>query len=434
MSTEPASTTVLEIVEPEQEITALVQSTGLQPEVAASLHQSFAPLFTEARGIIEKSRGINVTDVSQKLQMRIAREYRLALRKIRTTGDATRKALKEESMRRGKAIDGFFNILVHLTDSEETRLAEAEQFALRKEEERRAKLKADREEALKPYGLDTSFMDLGAMPDATFTQLLENSRAAFERAKEEARKIEQAKIEAENARLKEEARIREENLRLKKEAEEREAAAKAEVERLAAIAAEDHRKASEALRVAKEKAEAERKRIQAENDAKLAAERQKAAEEAFIAKEQAELAAKQAKADAAAKQAALEAQMRADAAAAQEKAQEAARKAKIAILEQQKKAELERKAREKAEGEAKALREAKEAEEAEKLRLAEVEAEKARAAALAPDRQKLTVYVAAVRALHVPNLNSGAGKLVAEDLTARLEAFAAYCERKAATL
>lgn len=414
MTTESATT--LEVVEPEKEITTLIATSGIQPEVAQSLQSAFAPLFVEARSIIEKSKAINVTDVSQTLEMKVARAYRLALRKIRTTGDATRKTLKEDSLRRSKAIDGFFNILVHITDGEETRLADAEQFALKKEEERKATLKVDRQDALKPYGLDTSFIDLGAMDDATFTQLLENSRAAHEKRQEDARRAEQARIEAENARLKEEARIRDENARLKREADEREAAAKAERERLEAVAAEERRKAAEAA----EAARIEKERLAAENEAKLAAERAQAAETLRLQQEQAALERKQAQEEA--DRVAREKQAAAEADAL--KAKEAAKKAKA---DADKKLAQERAAREKLE------QEAKERQEAENLRLQQ-ESIARLAASLAPDREKLTAYVAAVRALTVPAMASDSGKAIEANFVQRREAYLAYLERAAATL
>jgi hypothetical protein len=56
------------------------------------------------------------------------------------------------------------------------------------------------------------------------------------------------------------------------------------------------------------------------------------------------------------------------------------------------------------------------------------------AAALAPDREKLTAYVAAVRALVVPALSSDAGKAIEANLVQRREAYCAYLERTATTL
>jgi hypothetical protein len=378
----------LEIMpEVEKDLRLVIQQNNLLDETAKNLSESFAPFFRNAKSVIEKSRGITVTDASQRLEIKLARECRLELRSIRVESDKTRKALGEESLRKKRAIDGFHAILVHLTDSEETRLREQEEFVERQEAEKKAKLKADREAALAPYGIDVTFISLGEMSDEAWGQLLENTQAAHTAKLEAARKAEEERIRLDNERLKEEARIREENAKLKREAEEREAAAKVERER-----------------VAKEKAEAE---AEARRQQELALAKLRAEREAFIAQRKKE----------------------------QEEAFAAAEKVR---KESEAKAKAEREAREKAEAElatarAEKARQEKEAKEAEELRAFQ-QAEVDRKAALAPDRERLRAYIAAIRALQVPNLNSGAGVEVAVDLKARLAAFLAYCERKANTL
>lgn len=410
MSIEPAT---LEVMEPEQkQLLAVVQETGIQPDTAASLQTSFAPLFRDAKTLVEQSKQIVVTDVSQTVQMKLAREFRLGLRKIRIESDKKRKDMGETARKTVNAINGFHNILLHIVDTEETRLDEQEKFAVRKEEERKAALKLAREEQLKPFGLDTSFMDLGAMPDSTFTQLLENSRAAAERKAEDTRKAEAARIEAENARLREEARIREENEKLKREAEEREKSAKAERERLEAVAADERKKAAEAKRLADEEAA----RLKAEADKALAEEKRVADEAAMVAQKKAAAALKAQKDKAAATQKIADlkaAEFKAQAERELAEARAARQKAEIEFADA--KAEQERQH---------ALKAQQEAEE--NARIA--------AAALAPDREKLTAYVAQVRRLVVPTMSTEAGQLIVTDLAARLEAFAAYVERKASQL
>ncbi len=247
------------------QVTLVAEQNGLQADTTKTLQASFTPLYTKARSVLEKSRLLVVTDASQKFEIKMARECRLALKSIRVDGDKLRKSLKEESLRRGKAIDGFNAILVDMLATEETRLEEQERIVERQEEERKAALKTKREELLKPFGIDLTGFSLGDMSDATFTQLLENTVAAHESKLAAARKAEEERIATENARLKEEARIREENARLKKEAEEREAAAKIEREKAAA--------AAEQARLEKERIEAETARQLAELARKAAIDR-----------------------------------------------------------------------------------------------------------------------------------------------------------------
>lgn len=365
----------VELVNDERAL-AVIRQNALTPDTAKNLTDSFAPLFNEAGRVIEKSRGIVVTDAAQTLEIKLARECRLALRKIRVAGDKVRKDLKEDSLRRGKAIDGFYNILLHLTDEEERRLEEQEKFAERKEAERKAALKAEREDALRPYKIDTAFMQLGEMSAEAFDQFLTNTKLAHQAKIEAERRAEEERIRLENERLKEQARIRDENERLRREAEEREAAAKIERERLA----KERAAAEEAARKEREAAEAERRRLEAE---KRAIE-----EKARLEREAAEKAA----------------------AAAKRKAEEVARK--------------ERQAREAAEAQLRAQR------EAEAKRRQEEEAAQ-RKAAMAPDRDKLHAFADEIAAVEVGTLASDQARAVAVDASRRVAALVGWIKQAA---
>ena len=58
--------------------------------------------------------------------MQEARIARLALRDIRIQADKTRKALKEESLRYGKAVQGVYNVIEYLITPIEKHLEERE--------------------------------------------------------------------------------------------------------------------------------------------------------------------------------------------------------------------------------------------------------------------------------------------------------------------
>lgn len=411
-----------------EQLLAVAAQSGLPAETAQTLQAAFLPAFAEARTIIEKSRGIVVTDVSQVLDIKVARTYRLALRSVRTGADKLRKELKEDGLRRGKAIDGFYNILVHMLDGEETRLHEQEQFAERAEAARRATLEVERTKELATYGV--TLVGLGAMADETYAQLLFNAKVGHEAKLEAARKAEAERIAAENARLVEEARIRAENERLKREADEREAAAKIEREAAAqkqreadaAIAAErakaqaEAAAAAEAARVEKERVEAlaaEEKR-KAAAAAKLAAAKAKAERDAIEAKAKAEREA-------------AEAAARAERERLQALAEIERQKAETARLAAEAKAKEEREAREKVEAELRA------AKEAEAKRLAE-EAEAQRQAALAPDKEKLLGLAIQLRATEIPALSTPDGRAVTALLVTKLDKLAAWLEQEASVL
>ena len=377
---------------PESQMLAVAAQSGLPAETAQTLQAAFLPAFSEARAIIEKSRGIVVTDASQVLDIKVARTYRLALRSVRTGADKLRKDLKEDGLRRGKAIDGFYNILVHLLDGEETRLADQEKFAERAEAARRSALEVERTKELAAYGV--SLVGLGAMANETYSQLLFNARVGHEAKIEAARKAEAERIAAENARLVEEARIREENEKLKAQAAAAAEAARVEKERVEALAAEEKRKAAEAAKKAAAKAKAEREAI----EAKAKAERE-----------------------------AAEAAAKAERERLQALAEIERQKAETARLAAEAKAKEEREAREKVEAE---LRAAKEA-EAKRL---EEEAEARRQAALAPDKEKLLGLALCIRTFATPVLTTDDGKAVGALFETKIAKLAAWLEQEAQSL
>jgi len=329
---------------PAGKLALVVRESGLELESAQSVLSSFEPLLREAEDWRKKVEVINVTDVTQVREMKLAREGRLALREIRINAEKARKRLKEDSLRRGKAIDGVYNVIEFVIAPLEKRLLEQEQFAERREAERKAALKAERESRLRTYAIDPSFYKLDEMPEPSFLQLLESCRLAHEAKLRAEQQAEADRIAREKALEEERARVRAENERLRREAAEHEESLRQE------------RLRQQALReVERQKAEAEKLEIM-----RKAEQARKEAEE-LQRKERERLAAEHA--------------------------------------ELQRKAALEREARLKVEAEAKARDEAERARQAENERLIKL-------AALAPDKEKIRDYVANLRRIPTPELKS----------------------------
>ncbi|QDT46210.1 IgA-specific serine endopeptidase autotransporter precursor [Symmachiella dynata] len=225
---------------------------------ASLLQTTFAPYFKRAEEWRKKAESISVTSVDDKEAMKNAREARLHLKNIRVDVEKTRKELKEESLRKGKAIDGMANVIKFLIVPIEEHLDKQEKFVEIQEQKRKKELKIKREQELMEIEVDTSFYNLGDMPDEQYAKLLESSTQAYNMAKEAAEKANQERIAKEKAEAKERERIRVENERLKKEAVEREKKLEAEREK---------------ARIEREKAEAEQKKEVAAQQAKLEAER-----------------------------------------------------------------------------------------------------------------------------------------------------------------
>lgn len=364
---------------------------GLEPESALAIRSAFEEMFSSAETWAASARLIKVTSVDQKREMKMARESRLALKDIRVKAEHARKRLKEDSTRRGKAIDGIANVLKALIEPIEEHLLEQETFAERAETARKDALKSAREETLRALGADPSvYANLGETSEETWTLTLEAARAAKEAREEAAKQVELVRVEA-----------------------ERIAAEKRETERLARIQAE-------AERVARERAAAEENaRLQAEKEeleAKAKAEREQAA---------AELSAVEAKAAAERDVAAVEA------ATAKATADRIAAEQNAALT-------AARVARAEAEAEAERVKAAADAErqaaERETKRKHDEDLAARQAAALAPDREKLAAFASTLRALEIPTLTTPPGKAAAAKVADQIAKMAAWVEKTGASL
>jgi hypothetical protein len=126
--------------------------------------------------------------------MKLDRQLRLTFRALRVEADKKRKILKEDSIRRGKAVDGVYHVIEYLIVPIEQKLEEAEKFAEREEAAAKAKLKKEREDLLIPFDVAIEFYDLAEMPEANFARLLDDTRRSH------AAKVEE-KIRANNERI-----------------------------------------------------------------------------------------------------------------------------------------------------------------------------------------------------------------------------------------
>jgi hypothetical protein len=353
----------------DENLQLVIKENNLELESAQFLVVTFEPLLKQAHEWAAKVANINVTDASQTREMKLARETRLALREIRIKTEKARKSLGEEGVRRNRAINGAANIIKFLVEPLEEKLEAQEKFVELQEAKRKSELKQTRLMLLAPYAIDTSFYDLGEMPENVFNQLLESTKLTFESKQKEVQRLEQERIDSEKKKAEEQERIRLENEKLKAEAQARETAAQIE-----------RHKAAEALKAAQEAARKEKEAAERAMAAKLAEERKKAAEAAAKLAEE----------------------------------QKAAREAS------EKKLKAEREAREALEAKVKAQEEAtRRAQEAEKAKQA--------AAAGASDNEKLIQFAKDIRALKIPNLNA---QELPNLLKSQTEKFAQWVEKQ----
>lgn len=358
--------TKCEILTPSLDL--IVSDSGIERESGLILKKEFVPFMVQAEEW--KAKVATVTDP------KIARASRLTLKSIRIQADKMREKLKEDSIKRGKAIQGLYNAVAGMIEPMEKTLLDVEEAAERAESARKFALKTKRETLLAPYGINTAFYSLDVMPEEEFDRLLSTTKEVHElrlaaEAKKAADEAERVRIESEKRAAKEKAdaeereRIRLENARLKKEADEREAAAKLEREKAAAQLAEERKKAEAEAR-------AERDRVakqKAEDDAKAEKER-----------------------------------------------------ARLALIAKQ-----EREAREKLESEARAVR------EREAARQAEEAAQTAKAAA-APDKEKLTALAELLLSVEMPAMATKSGEKAVREIVLSLHALCVEIRNKSERL
>jgi len=211
---------------------------------------------------------------------------RLELKKIRVEAEKKRKEMKSESLRKGKAIDGFANIIKFLIVPIEEHLQKQEDFIKVLEKAKLDELEAKRNFLLEEYeeGLSGNY-NLRDMEQEVFDLLTEKHERNKQDTIEAEKKAEREYIEREEAEAKERDRIKQENELLKKEAAERE---KEEAKR--AEREQQKREAQEAI-LAKERKEKER--LEAELKAK-----QEAEEKARLDQEEKERSEREAKEEA----------------------------------------------------------------------------------------------------------------------------------------
>jgi len=255
----------------DNQLSTIVNQAGLAENKSKQLLANFADLFNDAKQTVKFAKDISVTDVSQIEEMEKARKTRLELKSTRVQVEKTRKELKEQSLREGKAIDGIANVIKALIVPVEQYLEDQEKFAERLEAERKNKIEADRVSRLSKYIDEAESYSLhpDKMSQDTFDKLLENSRIAFEAKKKAEEDAERERIAREKAEREEQERIRKENARLKAEAEAREKElakeraeqqAKLEAERKARLELEEKARKEKEAEEARLKAEAEKQR------------------------------------------------------------------------------------------------------------------------------------------------------------------------------
>jgi hypothetical protein len=215
----------------ENQLTNIISNSGVEQQTALILSSSFLPFFEAAKEWEGKAKAIIITDVSQKDEMKSAREMRLTLKDIRVNADKKRKELKEDSLRYGKAVQTVYNIIESTINPIEKYLEEQERFPEIQEEKRKDELRKQRSADISPYSEFVPFgIDLGVITEDDYQKLLagailqqkasiEAKKQRIEKEKNEA--VEREKLRIENEKLRQEAIEKQKRLDAEKIAREK---------------------------------------------------------------------------------------------------------------------------------------------------------------------------------------------------------------------
>jgi trichohyalin len=249
-------------------IAKLIDESGLNDERKLALKSSFDDFISIAQEWESKAKEIHVTDSSQKDLMKMAKEGRLLLRQKRLDIENLRKTIKEQPLRECQAIDSVAKAFKDLITPIEDYLKEQEEFEKRENEAKLNQLIHERSEALKQYGVDVQYLDLGNMPEPMFEMLLSSSKITHEQKIKEEKQAEERRLAEQEAERKRLEYQRLENERLKKLAQEQE-------ERLQ----EERAKADAEAKKIREEYEAKQREFEAKQKAELEEQRKIAEQE-----------------------------------------------------------------------------------------------------------------------------------------------------------
>lgn len=210
-----------EIAIQENPLTKVINETGVELVTANLIQSKFAGYFEQLHEWQSKPK-IVVTDASQKKEMKMAKEIRLAVKEIRVEGDKTRKLLKEDSNQYGKAVQNSYNLLESLCKPLEEYYEMQEKFAEIQEQKRILELKAKRESEINPYiEFIPTGLNLGTMQDSDYDKLLNGAKLQLAAKQEADAKAEKERLEKIEVERIENERIKAENEKLRLEAIEK---------------------------------------------------------------------------------------------------------------------------------------------------------------------------------------------------------------------
>jgi hypothetical protein len=320
-----------------KQLVKLVEESNLPKSKAKFILENFQGYFELAETWERKAKELIVTDENQVAEMKMAREGRLFLRQKRIAIENSRKELKEQSLREGKAIDGIANVLKALIIPIEGFLEQQEKFREIKKETEKIMLREERMKKIGPYMeiIENIPFDLGEIDEKSWNTYFKGVKQEFKEYQDKLAAEEKARKEAEEAEKK---RIWELELHQKRAGEFSKLSIFSD-QHLGLLIEKEYQELKAKLLKLKAKAEAERKKKEAEEKAKwekAEAERKKKEAEEKVKWEKAEAERKKKEAEIQKLKAEAEARHQAEIEAKKKAEAEARKKAEAPDIEKAK--------------------------------------------------------------------------------------------------
>lgn len=193
----------------ENRLPEVIKTSGLEPAESKNILEKFGDFETVAHEWETKAKAIVVTREDQITEMAMAREARKKFSEMRINVEKVRKEMKEQSLRKGQAIDAVARFLTSLIVPIEEHLRKQEDFVKIQEAEKKAE--ADRIAAEKAEAARLQEEKLKAEEAQRIR--LENEKLKAETEKQrkilEEQEKKQEKIVLENKQLKQKVEIAE---------------------------------------------------------------------------------------------------------------------------------------------------------------------------------------------------------------------------------
>jgi hypothetical protein len=152
---------------------------GIQESKAKELEMVFTPFIEILKQIEVKRDSLLNNDITNELCIQ-AHNIRMEAVKFRTGIEKVHKQAKEDTLKTGRAIDGWKNLLLNASAPIESDTANIEKHFENLEAERIAKLQSERAALIIQYSPESAQLDLGRMTDQIWNNFFNGTKTNYE--------------------------------------------------------------------------------------------------------------------------------------------------------------------------------------------------------------------------------------------------------------